>query len=150
MTFARKIVVAINLSEPHLEILNTIKEMDFLNSSEVHFTTINQTTTYAIGLGESAIMYPMEEDRRKIREQSLMELNKLGRELIPKSFKGRLVSECLFSDDPKRKFTEYVADNHIDLVILAAREKRGVFESSFSHYVAKHSSANLLILKTLR
>lgn len=147
MPFARKVAISVNLNEPHPEILNAVRSLEFLNLSEVYLMTVQLTTTYAIGLGESSIIYPLESEQRKIKEQSIAKLKEIGRLILPSGFKGKFGVECIFSDDPKRKFCEFVEDNHIDTVILAAREKRGIFESSFTNFVAKHSKANIIILK---
>lgn len=147
MSFAKKVVVGINLGEPLTELFVALKELEFLNESEIHFLSINQTTTYAIGLGESAIIYPLEDDQKKITESTLEELKELTRKLLPASFKGKIVIESLFGDDPKTRFCEYVEEHNIDTIIVAARETRGFFEGSFTQYVTKHSRANVIILK---
>lgn len=147
MSFAKKVVVGINLGEPLTEQLTALKELEFLNESEVHFLSINQTTTYAIGLGESAIIYPLEDDQRKIRTSAMIELRKITRNLLPQNFNGNIIIECIFGDDPKTRFCEYVEEHHIDTIIVAARESRGFFEGSFTQYVSKHSKANMIILK---
>jgi len=66
MKFADRVVVAVNINENVAQILNPLRELEFLNHSEIH---------------------------------------------------------------------------------LGARERRGIFESSFSHYVNKHTACNLIILK---
>jgi hypothetical protein len=147
MSFAKKVAIAINLNDPHAEIFKAMKQLEFLVNSEIHFITINMTTTYAIGLGESSIVYPLIDDQKKIKESTVAELGKLSAAIVGHDFKGKIFLECLFSDDPKRKFCEFVAEKNIDTVIVAAREKRGIFESSFTQYVNKHSHANMIILK---
>lgn len=147
MAFAKKVVISVNLNEPHPEILSGIRSLEFLNHSEVHIVTVQLTALYAVGLGETAIMYPMESDQRKIKEESQRRLNELGHMILPPEIQGKFNVACIFSDDPKRKICEFVEDNHIDTIILAAREKRGLFESSFTNFVAKHSKANIIILK---
>lgn len=147
MSFSKKVAIAINLNDPQTEILKGIKQLEFLNNSELHFVTINMTTSYAIGLGESSIVYPLIDDQKKIREATISALNQLASTLLWQDFRGKIISECIFSDDPKRKFCEYVKESGIDTVILAGREKKGFFESSFTNYVNKHSHANLIILK---
>jgi hypothetical protein len=147
MNFTRKVGVAINLNDPVPDILSCLKTMDFLNGSEVHFVTVYLTTTYAIGLGETSIIYPFESDRKQIREVAQKKLREVSREVLPKHFKGQVIEECLFSDDPKRKFCDYISENHLDTVIVASREKRGIFESSFAQFITKHSQANIIILK---
>jgi hypothetical protein len=147
MSFTHKVAVAINLNQPMTDILSALKAMDFINKSEVHFVNINLTTTYAIGLGESSIVYPLESDQKKIQESTVSALQKLASQLLSSKFEGDIITDCLFSDDPKRKFCRYVEEKNIDTVILASREKKGLFESSFTQYVTKHSRANMIILK---
>jgi hypothetical protein len=147
MSFARKVAVGINLNDPHTEIFKAMKQLDFLNNTEIHFVTVNMTTTYAIGLGESSIVYPLVDDQKKIQESTIAELGKLTATFLGHDIKSKIVTDCLFSDDPKRKFCEYVAEKNIDTIIVAGREKRGIFESSFTQYVNKHSHANMIVLK---
>ena len=147
MSFARKVAVAINLNEPMEDIFSGLKDLEFINRSEVHFVNVYLTTTYAIGLGESSLIYPMVSDQKKIQESTVAALQKMAPGLLAKTFEGKIVAESLFGDDPKRKFCEYIKENNIDTVIGAAREKKGFFESSFTQYVNKHTHANMIILK---
>lgn len=146
MAFANKIALAIDLAEPLTEIFKGVRELNLL-AHEIHLLSINQTTTYAIGFGEAAIIYPMEDDQKKIRDASLVKLKEISQYVLPKTFGGKVFYECLFANDIKRKFCDYVADNNIDTVIMAAREKRGIFEGSFTQYVTKHTKANIILLK---
>ena len=147
MSFAKKVAVAINLNEPMKDILSGLKDLEFLNKSEVHFVNVYLTTMYAIGLGESSIVYPIVSDQKRIQESTVAALQKMAPALLSSKFEGKIITDCLFGDDPKRKFCEYVEENHIDTVIVAAREKRGFFESSFTQYVNKHTRANMIVLK---
>lgn len=147
MSFAQRIAVAVNLNEPHMGILKTIKHLDFFKDSEIHFVTVHMTTTFAIGLGESSIVYPLLDDQKKIQESSLSALNNLSEQILGSHFKGKVFTDCLFSDNPKSKFCDYLEQNKIDTVITTARSKKGFFESSFTQYVNKHSHANMIILK---
>ncbi len=147
MSFAKKIAVAINFNNPMKDILSGLKDLEFINKSEVHFVNVYLTTTYAIGLGESSIIYPIASDQKKIQESTVAALQKIALELLPAKFEGKIVTDSLFGDDPKRKFCQYVEDKGIDTVIVAGREKRGFFESSFTSYVNKHTRANMIVLK---
>lgn len=149
MAFARKLAVAVDLNEPMPEIFSGMKSLGIMKDCDVYFVTVNLTAKYAIGLGESAIVYPLEADQRKIREETLKALQEFAVNVLPAEFNGKFFLECLFSDDPKSKFCQYVKEENIDTVIVSAREKRGFFESSFTHYVNKHSRANIIILKHL-
>jgi len=54
----------------------------------------------------------------------------------------------LFGEDPKQAMIRYITEVQGDLIVVASRKERGVFESSFAQYVSKHTLANVLILKS--
>ncbi len=147
MSFAKKVAVAVNLNDPLRDHLALIRDLDFLTESEIHFVSVHRTATYAIGLGESSIVYPLDIDQKRIHEKTVAELMRLAPEILPQGFKGKLVAHCLFGDDPKRRFCDYVSEVGIDTIIVAAREKKGLFESSFTQFVTKHTRANVIVLK---
>jgi hypothetical protein len=146
MKFAKKVVIAVNLEDDPAKIFAPVKALEFLKYAEIHLVHAFQTTTYALGFGEFPLAYPIEEDRRTIEQSVLALLHKVSLDLFPdNSFK--VIQKCLFSDDPKRKFCDYLGEVKADTVFIATREKRGLFESSFAAYVNRHSDANLIILK---
>lgn len=147
MRFARKVAVAVNLNHEIPDVFKTLKDLEFLNQCEIHLVHSFFTINYLVGLGEAALAYPLEADRIKIQESVMATLDNHARKIFPSDFKGKVITHCLFSDDPKRKFCDYVKAEHIDLVIVAAREKKGFFDSSFTYYVQKHTPANMIVLK---
>lgn len=147
MKFARKVAVAVNLNQPLPEVFKTLKDLEFLNHCEIHLVHSFLTINYLVGMGDTALVYPLESDRKLIQESVMATLNSYAQKIFPADFKGKVITHCLFSDDPKGSFCDYIKMEHIDLVITAAREKKGLFESSFTHYVQKHTSANLIVLK---
>lgn len=149
MKVAKKVAIALNLQEPMPEVFKSLKDYDFLKDTDVHVIYSFMTTTYAFGLGETALIFPMENDRKKIEESVVAMLKDISGSLFPKGFTSRLSAHCLFSDNTKAKFCEFVEKEHIDTVVVAAREKKGLFDSSFTHYLTKHTRANVLILKHL-
>jgi hypothetical protein len=147
MYFARKVVVAVNLNLKLEEILKPLKGLDFLKYSEVHLVHVFQTTSYALGFSEYPLIYPLQEDQQVIEQSVTSLLQKIGGDLFGQEFEGKLVTHCLFSDNPKKKFCEYLQDQRAELAIVASRQQRGLFESSFAQYVARHSDAHLMVLK---
>lgn len=143
----RKVAIALDLRDPLPEVYQNLKHYDFLRGSDVHLIYSFMTTTYAFGLGESALIFPMESDRKKLEESVVGMLSDIAKSLFPKDFCGHLSAHCLFSDSPKEKFCEFVEKEKIDMIIVATREKKGLFDSSFSHYLTKHTHSNILILK---
>jgi nucleotide-binding universal stress UspA family protein len=149
MKFAEKVAMAVDISVEAPGEFSIIKELDFLRSSEIHLVYVFQTTTYTFGfaLSETALIYPILDERKKIEASIIGVLKKITEANIPKDFTGKITYECLFSDTPKKAFCDYVEKNNISLVFVSSREKRGLFESSFAQYVAGHTKANMIILK---
>lgn len=147
MKFAHKVAVAVNLAVDAKDEFISLKQLNFLNDCEIHFVHAFLTTTYSFGLGETALIYPIQDDRKKLEESIVSTLKKISDDIFDEGFRGKIFCHCLFSDSPKIAFTEFVEKKHMDLVIISAREKRGLFESSFSQYVQRHSKANMVILK---
>lgn len=147
MKTIKKIIIALDLQDQLPEVYKTLKEYEFIRGADVHVVYSFMTTTYAFGLGETALIFPIESDRKKLEESVVGMLTDISRSLFPKDFCANLSAHCLFSDRPKEKFCEFVEKEKIDMIIVATREKKGVFDSSFTHYLTKHTHSNVLILK---
>lgn len=147
MKFVHKVAIAVNLSVDTKEEFISLKEMSSLNDCEIHFVNVFRTTTYSFGLADSALIYPVVDDRKKLEESVLSTLRKISGKVFNEDFHGKIYYHSLFSDNPKVAFSEFVENKHIDLVVVSARQKRGLFDSSFSQYIQKHTKANMLILK---
>lgn len=145
MKFAQKIVIAVPLIENMAEMLTQVKDMDFLKNSEVHLVTVFNTINYAVGLGEVPLVYPIIEDRKAIEESVLGKLRNLRSEILPEHSKAHV--ECLFGENVKETFCQYVENVKANTVIIATRKKRDFFESSFAQYAIKHLDADIIILK---
>lgn len=147
MRFAKKVVVAVGLNENVQELMKPLRDMEFLNHSEVHFVHVFNTINYTTLYSEFPLVYPVEADQKKIEESILSFLVSMAKEVMPKNFEGKVIHRCLFGDRPKDKFCHYVDEVKADLVIVPTRQKRGFFESSFAQYVTKHTHANMILLK---
>lgn len=147
MRFAKKVIIAADLSNDMSDVLKSVRSMDFIKSCEVHLVHVFNTIDYGFVFGEFPLVYPVEADRNAISESVLSMLRKTTKEILPTGFEGKVVERCLFSENPKSKFCDYVKEVGGDLVIISSREKHGLFESSFAQYVGKHSQANLLVMK---
>jgi len=147
MAFAQKVIIAVGLDDLGEGQLSGLKKMNFLQSSELHFVSVFKTIDYTYGLGEFSLVFPVSDDRKAIEENILNKLKKISAEMTPVGFKGSIFHHCLFDENPKEKLCQYIKELKADTVIVAARKKRGLFESSFTNYVAKHSEADVIILK---
>lgn len=147
MTIEKKVFIPIEISNESADYLSALKELDFLGQGEVHFIHLFQTMTYAFGIAESPLSFPTEVDRQGIEKAGVELMKTIGEKILPLNFKGKVEYRMRFSDDPKRCFVQLVKDEGPDLIIVPCRAKHGLFESSFSDFVGKHTSCNLLLLK---
>ena len=147
MNFARKVIVPVNMDNNLGEVLKPLRGLEFLNRCEIQLVHVFQTTNMAYGFGEYSLIFPLETDRKKFEESVVSTLSKVSSELFPLNFQGKVISKCLFSEDPKDTFCKYVTEEKADLIIVPARKKHGWYESSFAQFVTKHTEANILILK---
>lgn len=147
MAFANKIIVAVDFNNEIPHLLEDLKQLNIPNECELHFVHMANKITYSFVFSTTPLVYPIDEDRKTIEEDILINLKKLSRAVLPESFKGKVEHHCFFSENPKIDFAEYVNTQKADLVVVATRERKGFFESSFAQYVDRHTRANMLLIK---
>lgn len=148
MKFAKNVVVAVGLEETGggSHGYELLRQMSFLNQSTIHFVHVFRTILYANVLGPT-LSYPLAEEREQVQESTFQYLKQKFTPALPEGFAGQVHFVCLFGEDPKRAMIKYMNKVDGDLLLVASRKDRGIFESSFAQYVSKHTSADLLILK---
>lgn len=147
MKFIKKVVVAVSLDDNTHEQLSPLRDMEFLTHCEVHFVHVFNIIRYTGVIFEFPIAYPYQADNKPIEESVLAILTKIAKEALPKNFDGKVVHRCLFYENPRHGFSEYVNETKADLVIIPTRKKHGFFESSFAQYINRHTEANMFFLK---
>lgn len=147
MRYLKKVIVPVLLNESSSKHLESLRGMDSLQHAEIHFVHVFNTITYAFGLGLVPLVYPIESDRKIIEESTISLLESIGKKALPTNFSGKIIHRILFSDDPKKIFTNYVLEESPNLLVIPTKAQHGIFESSFSAYVTKHTSCDVLILK---
>ncbi len=147
MSFAKKIIVAVSPENNIEELLSPIKEMSFRDSVEIQFINVFTTIRFTHWLNNSSLIYPIESDRKEIELSTVKKISEIANKVLPSDFKGMVSSKCLFGEVPKEVFADYINTERPDLVIIAKRKKKGLFESSFAQYVNNHTETNMLILK---
>lgn len=148
MKFAKNVVVAVGVSENDegAHGFEAIAELGFLNKSTIHFVHVFKTVLYASAFSPT-LSYPIPEERDKIEESMFQYLKRTFAPVVPAGFEGQAHFKCLFGEDPKETMLRYATEIEADLIIVASRKERGIFESSFGQYMNKHTQADVLILK---
>ena len=81
----------------------------------------------------------------ELTEAVVAKMKSVAPQILPFGHIGKIVFECLFDEDPKEILKRYLEDHKIDLLIIATRKSRPVFESSFSHYFCHHGPCSVLV-----
>ncbi len=143
-----KIIVAVSLEPETEKPLMKLKDMDIDVNCEIHLVHVVPVILYARGMSLSVLTYPLEEERPSIQEAILAKLSSVKNQILPHH--GKVKFKCLFDANEKAAFTDYVANEKADLVIVATRGKHGltnIFDSSFAQHQLKYSPANVLVLR---
>lgn len=148
MKFSRKALLSVDIGDKtSSELFRKAQGLEFLEHCELHLVYVFQTTSMSFGFGDYPLVYPVKADQLSIEQSANATLQNMADSAFGKDFKGKIITTCLFGEDPKARLCDYIRDKHIDLVITWARSKHGIFDSSFSAYVNKHTTANALIIK---
>lgn len=146
MSFPQKIVLAIDTSREG-SFFKELACLDFLHQSEVHLVHVVQEMDYTDGFSFS-VPFPLEEDKDRFRTAVTIKLKQMAEDYLPEGLRGPVITQCLFSADPKREFCRYLQESGADLAVVITREHRGLFESSFASSVSRHSPCSVLVLKS--
>lgn len=142
-----KVVVAVSLN-PELNVrYKKLQSTNWLLGADVYLVNVFHTHNYILGTEDIPLAYPIEKDVEEIKSSTVKYLKRVGREIFSQIPENKLHCVCLFNDDPKHAFCDYVNEVGADLTIVLTRSKRGLFESSFGQYVSRHSNSNVLFLK---
>jgi hypothetical protein len=147
MKFPRKVIVAVDLTEHMAEEFSPLHRMDFLAEAEIHLVHCSKIVSYNFSLGLGALIYPLQDERTLIEQAVLTKIASSQTKILPYAFSGRLVVKCLFGEKPAAAFCAYAKENLGDLLIIAPKKSRGIFEGSFASFVTGHADGNILLLK---
>lgn len=145
MTFPQKVVVATDTALP-VSVLEPIRKMEWLNEAEIHLVHVFKLLNYGDGLSFN-VAFPFQQDRAELAEAVVTKMKEMATKCLPYGHIGKVAYQCLFDDNPKEKMNQYLHDHQIDLIIVATRERKGLFESSFATYLCRHASCSVLVIR---
>ena len=145
MEFGKRIVIAVDIAKEARGRFDELKDIHWTQEADIHLVYVFQEIGYNFSIDAYNMAYPLADDRVAIEKSVKSALKTLGEEVFPKGL--NIHTHCLFSENQKEKLCGVAQDLKADVVILAARKRHGIFESSFAQYMLKHSDRSLLILK---
>lgn len=145
MNFPKVAVVAVDTGKS-VEMYTDIHRMAFLKDTEIHIVHVVQKLEFPVSL-LSNFNYTLYEDEGPMRAAVLDKLHAMGPEILPYGHSGKTVYKCLFGEEIKRTFCDYLRDTEADLAIVSTRRKHGIFESSFSYHVGRHAPCSVIVAR---
>lgn len=145
MAFPENVLIAVDTNLPE-EIFSPLRKMEWMNESEIHIVHVFKLLNYGDGLSFN-VSFPYSFNEKELSEAVIHKMKTMAKGFLPYGHVGKVVYQCLFDTDIKSKMTDYINQNKINLIIVATRERKGIFESSFANYMIKNSAANILILR---
>jgi len=97
----------------------------------------------------SAVLYPQDSEREKIQQKTENYIKETCIQYL-QEFPLTWNTNFSFSPNPKKELAEKLEHNKYDLVICTTKEMQGMskfFHSSFTDYIYKNVSSDLLIIK---
>ncbi len=145
MTFPQVTVIAVD-SAIAASLLAPVHRMEFLADSEIHMVQMIQKVQFGDGLSFN-VAFALEEDESVIEKAVISKMEQISKSILPYTFTGKIHYKCLFGDEPKADFCEYLKQVKCELVLIGSRQKHGLFESSFAKYVVRHAPCSSFVLK---
>jgi nucleotide-binding universal stress UspA family protein len=145
MAFPEKVLIAVDTALPE-EMFSSLRKMEWMNDSEIHIVHIFRMLNYGDGLSFN-VSFPFSFNEKELSEAVIEKMKTMAKGFLPYGHVGKVVYQCLFDTDIKSKMKNYVNENKIDLLIVATRERQGLFESSFANHMIKKSASNILVLR---
>lgn len=143
----KKIFIAVSMAEETQKPFHYLKEFPIPPDAEVELIHMVTENVYADGF-ELVLTFPSKEEKQKLEAEITSKLRKIKQEFFPEH--KQVKTKVLFDTNIRAAFTDYVAKQKADLVIVATRSRHsitGFFDSSFAQHQVKYSSANVLVLR---
>lgn len=140
------ILIAADLDPRALPILKKVKDLGLPKDAKIELVHVME-----MSLAEHFLpsLRPSADELAQIEKLVLKELSEL-KGMIGLSDYANVSMKCLISPNAKQDFLHLSEDLNADLIIAAAKEReglKGVFEGSFTNFLNKFCSANLLTLR---
>ena len=146
MKFPRKVIVAVDISQDMEQIFSPLHKLDFMKDAESHLVHVSLKIVYNFALDFGALAYPLSDDRALIEQAIVAKITGLQEKILPYGHTGTVHVKCLFGESPAETFCNYAKENHADLLVLAPRKSKPIFDSSFGKYVNRHANSSIFLL----
>ncbi len=145
---AKKILIGISMDNKMQEtIQNTLKDFRFNKDDTIEFLHVFEEENYVYMV--PPIIYPASEQKAAIKDTVLNIMKSIWENAGDKNLKN-IKYECLFDENPRERFCNYLKENKADLCLIATRGKHGIeglFTSSFADYLNKFSPCDIWVAR---
>lgn len=139
-------IIAVDISSDNPEYFESLRKMDFLKESDLHF--VHAVKEYYNGydiLMNAEVM--LEQDKGIIEEAVTRQLKELSSQILPYEFKGKIYYHCIFGFDPLTDVVEFAGDQKADLLIIVTRKEHTFLDDSFAYHCGLHAPCDVLVVR---
>lgn len=139
-------VIAVDTTSINLDYLESLKKMDFLKESDLHF--VHSVKEYYNGYDifmNAEIM--LEQDKSLIEDAIIRQLKDLSAKVLPYEFKGQVYYHCIFGFDPLTDIVKFTGDQKADLLVIVTRPEHSFLDDSFAYHCGLHAPCDVLVVR---
>lgn len=139
-------VIAIDITQDKPQHLDSLRKMDFLSESDLHF--VHAVKEYYNGydiMMNANIM--LEQDKGLIKETVIKNLKELSAEILPYGFKGKVFYHCIFGFDPLIDVVKFAGEQKAEMLIVVTRESHTFLDDSFAYHCGLHAPCDVLVVR---
>lgn len=145
MSSLDKVVIALDTSLERDQ-LKVFSGMDFLKNCDVTLVHLVQEVDYSDGISFN-VAFPTDEDKSKLTDAVIEKMKQLSLEILPPGHLGSIDYVCLFAENIKDAFCQYLAETKVRLAVVASFHRHSVFDVSFGDYLSKKAPCGVLVIK---
>jgi hypothetical protein len=146
----KKVVIAVDMETATLNCLHQLRTLPIPKDSEIHLVHVFELNFISFDFLPAP--QPSPEDLLLIQRTIEEKLTAVQKDLGFDEHKN-VVRKCIIASNARQEFLGYADKERATLVVAASKEKegfQGLFESSFTAFLNKFSTSNLLILRPQR
>lgn len=139
-------VIAIDTSSVKPGYLESLRKMDFLKESDLHF--VHAVKEYYNGydvMMNADLM--LEQDKELIKEAVERQLKEITAGILPYDFSGHVHYHCIFGFDPLTDVVKFTGNQKADLLIVVTRENHTFLDDSFAYHCGLHAPCDVMVIR---
>lgn len=139
-------IIAVDTTQVSPEYFESLKKMDFLKESNLHFVHAVKEYYNGYDIFMSAEIM-LEQDKKIVEEAVVRQLKDLAAQVLPYEFKGQVSYHCIFGFDPLTDLVKFTGEQKADLLVIVTRPEHSFIDDSFAYHCGLHAPCDVLVVR---